>query len=468
MKTPGSGLSRLSGLSLAQRLLVGALVWSAIIVVGGVIAISAVYRAQALSLLEDELDGTLVTLSRALDLLPDGRVVSVDERLPPDPRFETPLSGRYWMIVAVEDNNQRGNDIRSRSLFENDLPLLEELVEKALSSPGTVIRNSSIGPYDEPIRISLQSITIPNRDNPILLVAASDRSATDAGADRLRTILLIAMLLLASGTLLAMWLGLRFALRPLQKIQGDVANVREGRNANLTGDYPREVQPLTEELNKLLEHNRSVVERARTHVGNLAHALKTPLAVLRNEATGNSQLAQTVQRQTEAMRTNVDHYLNRAQAAARAETLGTRSAAEDSINGLVRMMNKLYRDQGRTITSYVESEVFVRIEQQDLDEILGNLVDNACKWAETRVELRAERINHTQILFHVDDDGPGLSSEDRTMVVKRGVRLDETAPGSGLGLSIVADLADMNGGSLSLSDSPLGGLRATVNLRAAT
>jgi len=401
-------------LSLAQRLLIGALVWSIVVVVGGALAIASVYRAEALSLLEEELETTLVSLSRAVDVADDGDLGAIDQALPQD--------------------------------------------------RGSILFTNGVGPYEEPIRTAVQAITLSEIDSPVLLVASADRSSANEGASRLRTTLVLAMITLAGGTIIAMAVGLRMALRPFNRIQSDIADVREGRRANLRDDYPIEVQPLSEELNKLLSHNRSVVQRARTHVGNLAHALKTPLAVLRNEASDNSQLADTVLRQTNAMHENVQHYLNRARAAARAETLGTRTVVADSTSGLVRMMNRLYEVDGKSVSADLNPNLAARIEKQDLDEVLGNLVDNACKWAGSKVVISTETVEPQMLLIHVDDDGPGLTVEQRSEAVRRGVRLDETAPGSGLGLSIVADLVEMNGGGLVLTESPLGGLRATVKL----
>ncbi len=470
MDEPQPRTSRFGRLSLARRILVGALIWSVLIVFGGVVAMSAAYRAQTVSILDDELDSTLVTLARAIAPLADesGRVADDPDKLPSDPRYETPLSGKYWVIIALEEDGSYGDDIRPRSVWDGEAPLPRSMADAALAGTGSIVRGNDMGPAGEPIRIAVQAITIPNRETPILLVAASDRTQTDEGANRLRNILLIAMGTLAAGTLLAMALGLRFALRPLGRIQLDIADIRDGRRAKLEGDYPVEVQPLSEELNKLLEHNRNVVSRARTHVGNLAHALKTPLAVLRNEASGNSQLDQVVQRQTESMRSNVDHYLKRAQAAARAETLGTRTQVADAASGLVRMMNKLFASDGKSVKMQIDAGAYVRAEQQDLEEMLGNLVDNACKWASSHVLISTEPGENGMLLIHVDDDGPGLTPEERELAMKRGVRLDETAPGSGLGLSIVADISGMNGGGLSLGKSDLGGVRATLSLRRAT
>ncbi|MEM1035730.1 MAG: ATP-binding protein [Pseudomonadota bacterium] len=436
-------------------------------VIGGIVAITAVYRTETINLLDDELETTLITLSRAIDPLDDGtgRVQDIEEKLPTDSRFNTPLSGRYWAIIATDEAGNPAADIRSRSVWDGDLPINEVLVRSALADPGALVRGSIQGPAEEPLRIVVQALTFPERATPILFTVSADRSETNAGANRLRTILLAAMLALAGGTLIAMALGLRFALRPLNRVQADIGEVREGRMASLDGDYPSEVQPLTEELNKLLEHNRDVVDRARTHVGNLAHALKTPLAVLRNEAVGESLLDEVVKRQTETMKTNVDHYLRRAQAAARAETLGVRTPLQPAIERLTRTFNKLFGHDGKTISADNIPPVFLRIEQQDLEEMIGNLMENASKWARSRIEVSAEPAENGQMLIHIDDDGKGLTQEERAEAIKRGVRLDESAPGTGLGLSIVADIAGMNGGGLTLSESPLGGLRATIALR---
>ncbi|WP_018147579.1 ATP-binding protein [Henriciella marina] len=452
-------------LSLSRRLFLGAIVWSLIVVVGGVIAMTAAYRTQTVRILQQELDSTLVTLPRALEILPDGRVVDIEERLPSDSRFTLPLSGRYWAMIAIQDDRSFGADIRSQSVWDGPLPLPQDLASRALDAPGQTQYGNTRGPNDEELRVAVRSITVPNREHPILLMAAADRDVTDEGANQLRLILLTAMATLAGGTLLALWIGLRMALRPFDRVQNHIAEIREGQRARLDGDYPIEVQPLTDELNKLLDSNRKIVERSQTHVGNLAHALKTPLAVLRNEATGDTSLDDVVRRQTESMRANVDHYLKRAQAAARSEALGVRTEIAPVAAGLARLLNRLFEARGIEVTVEIAADRYVRIEQQDLEEMLGNLMENACKWAHSRVEVSCKRGQNGLMHIHIDDDGKGLAPEAREAAVKRGVRLDETAPGTGLGLSIVADISEMNGGNLELAESPLGGLRATITLR---
>lgn len=452
-------------LSLSRRLLIGAIIWSIIAVVGGIIAMTVSYRAQTIRLLEQELDSTLITLPRALEILPDGRVVDQEDKLPSDVRYDLPLSGRYWAMIAVDADGTFRSDIRSQSLWDGPLPLDAELATEALTDPGTTKYGNAIGPADERLRIAARSITIPNRDTPILLFAAADREATDEGANQLRLLLLISMTFLAGGTLIALWVGLRLALLPFRRVQLHISQIRSGHRAKLDGDYPVEVIPLTDELNKLLDNNRSVVERAQTHVGNLAHALKTPLAVLRNEATGNTPLDDVVRRQTESMRSNVDHYLRRAQAAARAEALGVRTEVRPVVEGLVRLLNRLFEASRIEVSSTVPDGIFLRIEQQDLEEMLGNIMENACKWTKSRVEVSMEAGENALMMIHVDDNGDGLTDAEMAAVVKRGVRLDEKAPGTGLGLSIVTDIAEMNGGQFTLSESPMGGLRATIGLR---
>ena len=452
------------GMSLARRLLAGAVLWSLLVLVGGGLALSAVYRSQTLQLLDEELDGTLMTLARAVDVTEDGALNSNPAALPSDTRYLIQLSGRYWSIVGLTPDGFYAEDERPASLWDGDIPWPESKAAELVEDPGTVFYGSAIGPNGERLRTAAQAIILESRETPILLVAAADRQQADESAERYTFLLLAAMSALAAGLLAAMWGGVRVALRPLGRVETDVADVREGRKTRLSDDYPIEVRPLSAELNKLLDHNREVVERARTHVGNLAHALKTPLAVLRNEATGDTGLDDVVRRQTEAMRANVEHYLKRAQAAARAETLGARAEVRPVIDGLARMLNKLFADKGITVSALGGAGVHFRGEKQDLEEMLGNLMENACKWAGSLVKVSVETEGASMMLIHVDDDGVGLNEAERVDALKRGVRLDETAPGTGLGLSIVTELAGMHTGGLTLARSPEGGLRATLKL----
>jgi signal transduction histidine kinase len=244
--------------------------------------------------------------------------------------------------------------------------------------------------------------------------------------------------------------------------------VRRGESDRIPGEYPRDIAPLAQELNLLLDTNREILERARTQVGNLAHALKTPLSVIVNDAdSAPEDLAARIREQAALMRDQVNYHLDRARAAALAGTLGTITEIEPVVAGLVRTFQKIFRDKAIAFEILIPDGTRFRGERQDLEEMVGNLIDNACKWARGRVRVTAEAIRDAErprLVLIIDDDGPGLPEPARQTMVKRGQRLDETKPGSGLGLSIVADLAVLYRGALRLEESPLGGLRAILEL----
>jgi signal transduction histidine kinase len=264
--------------------------------------------------------------------------------------------------------------------------------------------------------------------------------------------------------------GLRSGLMPFRQLRARLLAVRTGKDVRVQGEYPTEVQPLVDDLNALLDDREKAVKRALATAGDLAHGLKTPLAVLaqeaeRAEAAGDSALAAGIAQQVERMRRQVDYHLARARAAASGAAPAVRCQAAVSAEGLVRTLLKLYSGRALHIEVHMAPEHSVRVQREDLDEMLGNLLDNACKWATSRIAVESARIG-SAILFTVDDDGPGLARPLRMVVLQRGVRADEAAPGSGLGLAIVRDLADLYGGSISLDDSPRGGLRARLSLPA--
>jgi signal transduction histidine kinase len=264
----------------------------------------------------------------------------------------------------------------------------------------------------------------------------------------------------------------RFGLAPLKRISEGLAAIRSGGAERLEGAFPVEIAPLARETNALIEANRDLVTRARTQVGNLAHALKTPISVMLNEATtsGDNVLATKVREQTEIMRDQVTRHLERARLAARVAVIGTVTDVRAVVAALARTMEKIHHDRGIAIAIDAPEGARFRGEQQDLEEMVGNLVDNACKWAQSRVAVevfseRPDPVDDRRVVrILVDDDGPGLSPQQREQVARRGRRLDETKPGSGLGLSIVVELASLYGGSLSLGTAPIGGLRAELVL----
>jgi signal transduction histidine kinase len=280
------------------------------------------------------------------------------------------------------------------------------------------------------------------------------------------TLIAVAAILMLAGLS-----GLRSGLSPFRRLRAQLAALRDGRERRVEGAYPTEVQPLVNDLNALLDHREQVVTRAVAKAGDLAHGLKTPLAVLaqeaaRAEAAGQHDIAAAIDQQVERMRRQIDYHLAQARAVASGATPGARSSVSDSAEGLARTLRRLHADRGLTIDVHVPADLAVRGQREDLDEMLGNLLDNGCKWAKSHVAVSASRVPDAVVVM-VDDDGPGLAPSMRAAVLQRGVRADEAAPGSGFGLAIVRDLAELYGGSIALEDSPLGGLRARLQLPAA-
>jgi signal transduction histidine kinase len=268
--------------------------------------------------------------------------------------------------------------------------------------------------------------------------------------------------------LLVGFLLLHRSLASLNTLRARLADIHAGRDVRVTGEYPSEVQPLVDDLNTLLDHREQMVRRAVAKAGDLAHGLKTPLAVMSQEAErahadGRDQFAATMSEQIERMRRQIDYHLAHARAAASSAAPGTRSAVLASAEGLARTLQRLHASRGLALTVNVSDEHHVRVQREDLDEMLGNLLDNACKWAKSRVTVSSSA-HQNAITITVDDDGPGLAAGMREAVLQRGVRADEAAPGSGFGLAIVRDLAEIYGGSISLGRSPDGGVRASLVL----
>jgi signal transduction histidine kinase len=270
--------------------------------------------------------------------------------------------------------------------------------------------------------------------------------------------------------MIAGFMHFRKGISPMQALRTRLSGVREGRERRVEGRYPSEVQPLVDDLNALLEHRERTVSRAIAKAGDLAHGLKTPLTVLAQEAeradgAGQREVAEAIRQQVDRMRRQIDYHLAQARAAGSGAAPGASCAVVASTSSLARTLLRLHADRCLAINQHVPPGHAVRCQREDLDEMLGNLLDNACKWSRSRVVVESARADGT-IVVTVDDDGPGIAESLREAVLQRGVRADEVAPGSGLGLAIVRDLAELYGGSIALGDSPLGGLRARLTLPA--
>src|SRR3954470_24661151 len=451
--------------SLATRLFLSATAWVVVILLITGIVLSSVYRAATERAFDRRLNLYLRTLIAEVatpDEPPDHQFQSLGE-----PLFELPLSGWYWQITRIDSDK---SELRaSRSLWDKKLPKLEE------RGAGLTTAGIRLGYVEGPEGQSLRMVERPvdlGADGKFLVSVAGD--ATEI-FDETRTFdyyLGGTFAALSIVLVLTTIFQVRFGLAPLKRISDSIADIRSGRAERLEGDFPVEIAPLARETNALIDANREIVERARTHVGNLAHAIKTPLSVIVNEASARSgdAFAEKVLEQTNVMRGQVAHHLERARIAARLTVVATVTEVAPVIEALRRTMEKIHRDRGITIELAADPRAKFRGERQDLDEMVGNLVDNACKWAasqvsvEVLVEPPVEAGDGHRLRLIVDDDGRGLSEAERAQVSRRGQRLDESKPGSGLGLSIVVDLAALYGGSLALGNAPTGGLRAELVL----
>jgi len=303
------------------------------------------------------------------------------------------------------------------------------------------------------------------RDAPVIYMSAEDRRPVDREVLNFVTATAIAFLLLGVGLVVAVIVQVRVGLRPLFRLRTEVAEVRRGKAERLSGRYPSELLPLTDELNALVAHNQETVERQRTHVGNLAHALKTPISVMMTEASQRpGPLAEVVTRQADVMRQQVDHHLRRARAAARSQGQGERTSVAEVLDELARTLERIYRDKGLVIDWDAPDDLWFQGERQDFMEIAGNAMENAGKFGRSKMRVRATDVGPERMRLVVEDDGPGLPPDRRAEVIQRGARLDESAPGSGLGLSIIDELARAYRGSLALGDTSLGGLSVAVEL----
>ena len=457
--------------SLATRLFVSATAWVVLILLLTGIVLSAVYQRSAERSFDRRLNFYLRTLIAEAEAPDDPNDKDKDKdrsvQSLGEPLFELPLSGWYWRMERVDGVKP---EVRaSRSLWDASLPKLEE---RGIELNQSGVRIAYVdGPEDQHLRLVERPVDL-GADGKYLATVAGDASEIFEETRTFDYYLAGTFAALTIGLLLTTIFQVRYGLAPLKRISRSLSDIRSGNAERLEGEFPREIAPLAVETNALLDANRAIVERSRTHVGNLAHAIKTPLSVIVNEAAahGTDPFALKVLEQADIMRDQVAHHLERARIAARLTTIGTVTEVAPVIEALQRTMEKIHRDRDLIIDVETHGEAKFRGERQDLEEMAGNLVDNACKWAEQRilievlVEAAAAGELGPTIRIIVDDDGKGLTHAERAQVARRGQRLDESKPGSGLGLAIVADLATLYGGNLRLGSAPIGGLRAELIL----
>ncbi len=462
------------GGSLRMRLLAGTLFWIIVSIIAAGWGLGGLFRQHVSMQFHAELITHLDQLTANLAL--DAQSNPVLTIPLSDPRLTRPYSGYYWQVDAIRtagDGTGVGAGaptaglMRSRSLWDYVLVTLPDAL-----IDGQIHQHRIKGPDGKMLGMVERSVHMDDapdgKPRAFRLIAAANETLMDEPVARFTGVLWLALGLLGLGLVVAALVQVLVGLAPLGKLRVALGRVRSGETQQLEGEFPGEIQPLVEDFNTVIAQNAEVVERARTQAGNLAHALKTPLTVLANAAEATKHrddaLAHLVIDQVNTARRQVDYHLARAQAAASTRMPGVRTPLLPVIEGLVRTMQRIHTERGLTINiGQIPVSLAFRGDAQDLQEMLGNLIDNACKWAEHHIEVNAT-MQGNFVNITIDDDGQGVANEQRHDVLRRGVRADEKVPGSGLGLAIVGDLAQLYGGTLVLQESPLGGLRAVLTL----
>lgn len=460
LAAPDAGrIARFTG-SLTGRLVLSAVVWSfAALLVGGFV-LSFAFRSYVLTDVDQRLELLLDTLVGISEVSPDGEF-RFNQPLA-DQRFVTPYSGWYWQVSA-----EGMEPVRSRSLWDFALDAQHE--QRSFSLRYSI----KDGPDGQQLRLAEHDIILPEAEQVFHYQIATNMAEVQAAINRFNWLLVSALALILLTVTLALVLQVTYGLRPLRQIKRDLGDVRAGRAARIASadnkKLPQDLKPLVEEINGLIDQNDKLVQRARTHVGNLAHALKTPLSVIQNSVDGDeSESAAIIARQARDIRVHVDHHLKRARIAGGGTGIGLPVCAR--INKLASAVAVIAGDKQLEISVDCDEDLMFDGEKEDFDELLGNLLDNAAKWATSKVHVAVARrekgLRRAILQIEISDDGPGVPVDKRDSMFDRGKRLDEQVPGTGLGLAIVRDIADMYGGDVQMNTALLGGLRVTLRLPA--
>lgn len=427
-----------------------AALWIGVLLIGGGVALDRVLTNAITRNFDDGMRYVLIAMIGSAEIGPDGEVLF--NRPLADQRFLEPGSGLYYQI-----SGKGHEDWRSRSLWDRALQ-----VDYTVDSTNYRVYDSSQFP-DEDLRILEQTVVLPGSRVEWKFLVAQARDGLNEQIKALRNTLILSFVLLAVGMIILAALQTFYGLRPLRKVRLEIAQMRMGDKSRVTEPMPDEVLPMVEELNALLAHNETQAEEARRHAGNLAHALKTPLTVIMNAATAHaSDLDETVIREATTMRRQVDHHLARARAVGRRGAAQSRAEVWPSLEAVERAVGRLYPNVRLDMDGI--KDAVVRVERQDLDEMLGNLIENAAKYGGGSVFVTVGRYS-SMVELLVEDDGLGIPDAERERIFDRGVRLDSGKPGTGLGLAIVRDVAEIYGGNVALEESEdMGGLLVRLRL----
>ena len=447
--------------SLRFRLLAGTLAWVLLTIVVAGWGLNGLFQQHIMQQVRAELTLHLNQLLSFVAVDANGNV-SVPHELS-DARFSQPLSGLYWQIDQQDSQEQTEKTglLRSRSLWDNVLPT------KGIGSARAALQDFTITDTEGSVLNAVGRIIQPEEESssPLRLVVAINHDIVALPAERFRNMLMLALSVLAAGLMVAVTTQVILGLRPFGKLRKSLTDVHEGKTLHIKGDFPAELEPLVSDFNKVLDVNAKVIERARTQAGNLAHAVKTPLAILSNAAAKEQTSFSTlVQEQVALAQRQVNYHLARARAAAAMQASSSRTPVKKSLEALIRVMQRLHAERDLDIKLHLPEEACLfRGEEQDFQEMLGNVLDNACKWARHEI-IVAVVADQNEVIITIDDDGKGLPEIQKDQIFQRGIRADEKIPGTGLGLDIVRDLTDLYHGTVMTATSPLGGLRVILRL----
>lgn len=418
--------------------------------------LSLAFRNYVLSDVDEKLEMLIDTMVGISEVSPDG-VLRFNQPLL-DQRFATPYSGWYWQI------SEQGQDpFRSRSLWDYEL------------SPDLDVRAFSLrlgeagGPDGQTLRVAERDIILPEADRIFRYQVATDTAEVREAIKEFNWLLMSALGLIMLTVSLALVIQVAYGLRPLRNLRRMLVKVRSGSSSRIDGDWPEDLKPLAQEINALIDQNEKLVARARTHVGNMAHALKTPLSVIKNEVEGETDgKGKAIATQVSSIQQHIDHHLKRARIAGGGSGPGL--PVGERVEKIARAIERLNIEKGVSVAVNVEAGLTFDGEKEDFDEVLGNIVENAGKWAKSQILITAGRLQEGGrrpfMLLRVDDDGPGVPESEMETLFERGRRLDEQMPGTGLGLAIVRDIVELYGGAASIEKSPAGGLSVVLKLPA--
>ena len=442
--------------SLAVRLFFSATIWIIFTLVSAGLLLSDLNEKTNFTAFDDRLNLLLETLIGAsrVDSSDSITVVSTIG----DPRFFQPYSGWYWQV-----NNGTKTLVRSRSMWDQVFTSDKRLIGGRSQFIDSVNQMNESDKFIETKKLHIieRNISFPGIDSPVTFIVSGDTEEYQQNINKFDNTLSVILFILGTGLMIAVFLQVKFGLLPLNKIKASLFKVRNGDEDKLKESYPLEVQPLASEINELLDHNAKIIDRAKTHVGNLAHVLKTPLAVISNEIKAKDNI---MNNQVILMKRHIDRYLKKAHL----ESVGTFSREKINIIDLVKKMisifKKLYPEVQINLDESVQ-EAFVFGSMDDLEEVIGNIIENACKYGKNKIEVEIRISEKNNLKLVITDDGLGLSQEQMNKVFARGFRIDEQKPGTGLGLNIVKDIVETYmKGKVTLSKSKLGGLEVNILL----